>query len=196
MKNIKILLGVFCAVFCAGLVASASDAPPTALQLIKQGDRYVGDQSRDKVLTVYSDKSFGGVTPTIWYVDYYDPDAKFKIVEVQFGADLKLGVKRPWKLFGGKGDLGNLLDLDEIKIDSDNALHIAISQQVFKPLTFKASQMWLEREAGEPVWKVRLWCAQLDNPEATVEVGDVYVSAKDGKVVRADLHLEFLNQQH
>src|SRR5208282_47450 len=127
-------LGMACGLVCA-VVLRANAAEPTALQLIKEGNRFVGEQSKDKVLAIYSDKSLVGLTPGIWYVDYYDPDAKYKIIEVKFGAGLKLDVKRPWKLFGGSGSEDRKLNLKTLKVDSDAAIGIATSQQLLKPLT-------------------------------------------------------------
>ncbi len=182
-------LGAACGFVCATLLR-ANAAEPTALQLIKEGNRFVGEQSKDRVLAIYSDKSLTGLTPSIWYMDYYDPDAKFKILEVKFGAGLKLDVRRPWKLFGGSGSEDRKFDLKTLKVDSDAAIGIATSQQLLKPLTLTATQLWLRRGGDGGGWKVRLWSAKLSDPKASVEIGDVYISSVDGKVVRADLHIE------
>jgi hypothetical protein len=166
----------------------ADAAEPTALQLIKAGDQFLGEQSRDKVLEIHSDKSLVGLTPSVWYVDYFDPDATGSLVEVSFGAGQKLDVKRPFRLFGNKVD--NIFDLKKLKTDSDDALRVATSLQLLKSLTLKNSQMWLERGDDGVVWKVRLWAAKLKNPAASAEIGDVYVSSEDGKVVRAELKVD------
>ena len=163
-------------------------AEPTALKLIKTGDQFVGEQSRDKVLEIHSDKSLVGLTPNVWYVDYFDPDATGRLVEVSFGAGQKLDMKRPFKLFGNKVD--DIFDLKKLKTDSDDALRIATSLQLLKPLTLKNSQIWLERGDDGVVWKVRLWAAKLKNPAASAEIGDVYVSSEDGKVLRAELKVD------
>jgi hypothetical protein len=168
-------------------------AEPTALQLIKVGNQFVGEPSKDKVLEIYSDKSLVGLTPSVWYVDYFDPDATGKLVEVKFGAGLKLDVKRPLKLFGGGGKEGNIFDLKKLKMDSDAALRIATSQQLLKPLTLNNTQMWLSRGDDGVVWKVRIWAAKLKDANFTAEIGDVYISSEDGKIVRADLHVERVN---
>ena len=182
-------LGAAAGIVCATLLRTHA-GEPTAFQLIKEGNRFVGEQSQDKVLAIYSDKSLAGLTPSIWYVDYYDPDARYKIVEVKFGAGLKLDVKRPWKLFGGSGNEGKKLDVKTLKVDSDAAVGIATSQELLKPLTLKATQLWLRRGNDGVAWKVRLWAAKLSDPKASVEIGDIYISPADGKVVRADLHIE------
>jgi hypothetical protein len=165
----------------------ANAAEPTAFQLIKAGDQFVGEPSKDKVLEIYSDKSLVGLTPGVWYVDYFDPDARGKLAEVKFGAGLKLDVKRPSKFFGGRGKEGNILDLKKLKTDSDAALRIATSLELLKPLTLKNTQMWLSRSDEGVFWKVRIWSAKLNDATATAEIGDVYISPEDGKVVRADL---------
>ena len=43
--------------------------------------------------------------------------------------------------------------------------------------------------ADGPVWKVKLWAAKLKNPMHDADIGDVLISAKDGKVVRSNLHI-------
>jgi len=169
-------------------VALASE--PTAFDLIKEGNEYVGKESKDKVVQIRSDKSIGSLTPNIWYIVYYDPDATFKSTEVKFGGGKKMKVTRPMRVIElGTGD-DKALDRSKLKIDSDKAIEIASSEPVLKPLKLKATQLWLERRDGVPVWRVRLWAAKLKNPSQDVDIGEVFVSAEDGKVVRTDLHIE------
>ena len=54
---------------------------------------------------------------------------------------------------------------------------------------WKASEMKLERwsDAHLPVWKVRLWAAKLSNPNKMADIGEVFISADQGKVVKNDL---------
>src|SRR5689334_1272576 len=67
------------------ILTSVKAAEPTALQLAKEGNRYIGEQSKDKVVQIRSEKSIGSLVPNIWFVVYYDPTATFKAVEVKFG---------------------------------------------------------------------------------------------------------------
>src|SRR5258706_1174384 len=85
----------------------AAAAELTALELIKEGSRHVGEDARDKVVQIRSEKSLGTMTPNIWYVVYYDLDATAKATEVKFGAGQKLAVKRPARVFelAGKAHL-------------------------------------------------------------------------------------------
>ncbi len=183
----------FVAVLVLAAAGSAFAAPePTALQLIKEGNKFVGEPSKDKVLEIASDKSIAGLVPTIWTVSYYDPDAKSKVAEVKFGSGLKLEVNRPWKLFGG-GKEDKIFKLDTLKVDSDKALKIATGLQVIAPFTLKNSQISLQRNDDGVNWKVRLWAAKLGKADAIMEIGDVYISPTDGKVVKAELHLDRLN---
>jgi hypothetical protein len=64
----------------------AHGGEPTVFELIKEGNRCVGEQSKDRVLEIRSDKSIGGLVPNIWHIVYYDPDAKSGRAEVKFGA--------------------------------------------------------------------------------------------------------------
>ena len=56
--------GILCAlalVLAAAPRALAKDK--TAFELIREGDRYIGEQSRDKVVQIRSERSAGSLTP-------------------------------------------------------------------------------------------------------------------------------------
>src|SRR5438445_13878260 len=59
----------------AGLIAlvlaqSLRASEPTAFELIKEGNRHVGETAKDKVVQIRSEKSIAGVTPNIWWIVY------------------------------------------------------------------------------------------------------------------------------
>jgi hypothetical protein len=171
------------------VVRIALAGEPTAFDLVKEGNQYVGVQSKDKVVQVRSEKSIGTLIPNLWYVVYYDPDATFKATEVKFGAGKKLKVSRPMRVIErGMGE-DKVLDSSKLKTDSDKAIEIATAEPLLKSLKLLAAQLWLQRADEGPVWKVRLWAAKLKNPMKDVDIGDVYVSTVDGKVIRSDLHI-------
>lgn len=173
--------------FAAGIALAAE---PTAFDLIKEGNQYVGVQSKDKVVQIRSEKSIGTLTPNIWFIVYYDPDATFKAMEVKFGAGKKLKVGRPWRVIErGMGE-DKVLESSKLKTDSDKAIKIACDEPLLKSLKLRATQLWLQRGDEGPVWKVRLWAAKLKNPADDVDIGDVYISAADGKVLRTKLHID------
>ena len=69
---------------------------------------------------------------------------------------------------------------------------------MLKDIKATATQLKLERVGegvlgqngpGEGVWKVRLWAAKLRQPTKDADIGEVWVSALDGKVMKDDLHL-------
>ena len=93
-------LCVLCTSFVTGslLFSTARAGEATAFELIKEGNRYVGEQCKDKIVQIRSEKSVGTLEPNIWYIVYYDPDATLKATEVKFGAGKKLSVKRPMRL--------------------------------------------------------------------------------------------------
>jgi len=159
------------------------------LSLAKEGNRYVGEESKDKVVQIRSEKSIGGTVPSIWYVVYYDPNTTFKAIEVKFGAGKKLDIKRPLRLLEPVRHGQEPLDLSRIKIDSDQALKIALSEQLVEKLKVNASSAKLERSDGLPVWKIRLWAAKLRNPNDQADLGELVLSAEDGKVLKNDLHI-------
>jgi hypothetical protein len=168
-------------------VAVAADS--TAFQLAKEGNRYVSDEAKDKIVQIRSDKSVGSMTPIIWYVVYFDQDAKFRATEVKFGAGKKLEVTRPMRMFERISRDYKALDPKILKIDSDKALETATKDPLLEKLTLKASQLWLDRGEEGPTWRVRLWAARLANPNAQADIGQIFISAEDGKVLRRDLHI-------
>lgn len=163
-------------------------ADPQALELIKLGDQYVGVQSKDKVVQIRSEKSIASLTPDIWYVVYYDPDATFRAVEVKFGAGKKLDVSRPGRVLERFSDDKNPLDAAKLIIDSDRAVKIAAAQPLLQNLTLKATQLWLEHGDLGPQWRVKLWAAKLKNPNEDADIGKVILSAADGSILKIDLH--------
>ena len=181
------LLGALC--FCVFGARVATGAEPTAFDLIKEGNRFIGEQSKDKLLEFRSDKSIAGMTPNIWYLVYFDPDAKSKRAELKFGAGRQMGVKRNWRPFGGGGSVDNLLDLKKLKFDSDKAIKVATAEPLLAKLSLKATQLWLENSGVTPVWRVRLWAAKLSKPDATADIGEIFISAETGEVVKSELHI-------
>ena len=181
-------MAVFSFLTSAFLAVSAFAGDLTAFDLIKEGNRHVGEDAKDKVVQIRSEKSVGTLTPNIWYVVYYDPDATFKATEVKFGGGKKMDVKRPTRVFetitGEKA-----FDLDKLKIDSPKALKVAQEDSLLENLKLTNTQMWLEKRDGEPVWKVKFWAQKLRKPDQTVDIGDIFVSAETGKVVKSDLKI-------
>jgi len=180
------------ALLALGLVPClAATKEMTAYELVKEGNRYVGEQSKDKLVQIRSEKSIGGLSPTIWYVVFYDTTASMKATEVKFGAGKMLDVKRPFRLLepASGGDIP--LDKAKLKIDSDEAIKIATKEPLLEKLTLTATALKLERTRdGSPVWKVRVWAAKLRNPNRDVDIGEVHISATDGKVVKNDLQIK------
>ena len=161
----------------------------TAFQLIKEGNRHVGEEAKDRVVQIRSEKSLGSLTPNIWYVVYYDPDASTKAVEVKFGSGVKLEVKRQFRLFELAGSAHHPLDKEKFKTDSDKAIKIATSEPMLNNLKVLATRLTLERWEEIPVWKVRLWAAKLRNPNKDVDIGEVIIAAETGKVLRNELKI-------
>jgi hypothetical protein len=161
----------------------------SAYDLIKEGNRYVGEQSKDKVVQIRSEKSIGGLTPTVWFVVYYDTTASMKATEVKFGAGRMLDVKRPFRLIEMAGE--NVpIDRAKMKTDSAEAIKVATKEPLLEKLTLTATQLKLDREKdGSVVWKVKIWASKLRNASRDVNIGEVHVSAEDGKVIKSDLHI-------
>jgi hypothetical protein len=181
------------------LTQTARAAEPTAFDLIKEGNRYVGEQAKDKVVQIRSQKSVGTLIPNIWFVVYYDSTAALKAVEVKFAAGKMVDVKRPLRLLEPVTGGDVPLDRDKLKVDSDKAVSTATKEPLLSNVKITATQLKVERVgegvlgtagAGEPVWKVKLWAAKLRDPSREADIGEVWVSATDGKVLKTDLHIE------
>src|SRR6266404_3576067 len=203
MKNKSTLL--YRALMVSALVGSAWQsraADVTAFDLIKQGNRYVGEQAKDKVVQIRSEKSVGTLTPIIWYVVFYDTTATLKSVEVKFAAGKMQDVKRPFRLLEPVTGGDTPLDREKLKIDSDEAIKTALKEPVLANIKVTSTQLKLEKVGegvlgrsgvGEAVWKVKLWANKLRDASHDAEIGEVWISAADGKVLKSDLHIDRLD---
>jgi len=189
---------LFAVVAILGLALAARAAEATAFELAKEANRYVGEQAKDKIVQIRSEKSVGSVNPNIWYVVLYDPTATLKAVQVRFGAGKMLDVKRPMRLLEPVTGGDAPLDKAKLKVDSDHAIKTALKEPLLQNLKVTATQLNLERVgegvlgisgAGEAVWKVKLWAAKLREPSRDADIGEVWLSANDGKVLKSDLHI-------
>ena len=70
----------------------------------------------------------------------------------------------------------------------DKAIEIDKKEPLVKNLKLTNAELKLERGEGDlPVWKVKLWAAKIRRPSDTVNIGEIYISADEGKVVKNDL---------
>lgn len=162
----------------------------TGLELIKEANRYVGEEAKDQVVQLRSEKSLGTLTPNIWFVVYYDKNATFKTAEVKMGAGKKLDVKHPMRQPFAYINYKNVLDLKKITVDSDKAIKIATSEPLLSNLNVRATQLWLDRKDTTPIWRVRLFAAKLRNASKDADIGEIHINAEDGTVIERDLHIK------
>lgn len=181
----KRLLGIFLSSLCV----FAGDKDPTAFDLMKEGNRYVGEQAKDRVVQIRSERSVGSLSPKIWYVVFYDPTATMKSVEVKFAAGKMVDVKRPFRLMERMSDASKPMDKEKLKIDSDQATEIALKEPILEDIKVKSVEAKLENSDLGPVWKLRLWAEKLVKSNETANIGSVIVSADDGKVIESDIKL-------
>lgn len=190
MKMTIRILGCWLAMLVLGTAAAVAADEKTAFELIKEGNRHVGEDAKDKVVQIRSEKSLGSLTPNIWYVVYYDIDASTKATQVKFGGGVKLEVKRQFRLFELAGKAHLPLDREKLKTDSDKAIAVATAEPMLKNLKILATRLTLERWEDAPTWRVRLWAAKLRNPSKDVDIGEVLISAETGKVMKNDLKID------
>lgn len=180
---------LFAALVLLGVFPSVA-AEPTALELIKEANRHVGEDVKDKVVQIRSEKSIASLTPNIWYVVFYDKDARFKTAEVKLGAGKKLDVKHPMRQPFAYMNYKNVMDVKTLKVDSDEAVRIATKEPLLGNLTIRATQLSLERKDDTPIWRVRLWAQRLRDPNKDADIGQVHISALDGSVIENDLNIK------
>jgi hypothetical protein len=178
----------------------AAHAESTAFQLIKEGNRYVGEQAKDKVVQIRSEKSVGGsLTPNVWYVVFYDSTATLNATEVKFRSGKMLEVSRPLRLLEPVTGGNQPLDRQKMKVDSDAVIKLAQKEPTVQNLKLLAVKLKLEAEgggvfgqsgAGQPLWKVELWAGKRMQPSRDVEIGELWYSASDGKQLKNDLHVD------
>lgn len=187
--KLSLLKSTMTAALLAGAaISNASAGEPTAFQLFTEGNKYLGEQSKGKVVQARSEKSIAGLVPNVWRIVYYDPDTTFKAQEIKFGAGKKLDQSRPWRMIETvTGD--KVLPAEKLKVDSDEAIKIATKEPLLEKLKLLATQLWLDRGEENPTWKVRIWAEKLRSPGHDADIGDVYIDAKTGKVIRTDLHI-------
>jgi hypothetical protein len=184
----KVKKGVILGAVLGLAISRMALAEPTALELIKKGDDYVGVQSKDRIVQIYSDKSVANLEPNIWHVVYYDPSVFSKTVEVRFEAGQQAGIEHAMHPFQLPAKPEQVLDLPKITVDSDRAVHIAASQPLLKGLNLRYSKVSLQRGDSGPEWKVELWSAKISDPSKDANVGTVRISAADGSIVESNLH--------
>ena len=171
------------------LTSPLSAAEPTAYELIEKGNEYVGKDAAGKVNQIRSERSTGSLVPSVWYIVYFDSDASAKATEVKFASGQKVSVRRPFRLFERIGGNYGPMPNDKLKIDSDKALEIVKGLDELKEVTLKASEMKLERypESDSPAWRIDLWAARTKDPSKLVGIGEVFLSAFDGEVLKENL---------
>ncbi len=171
-------------------VACVAQADPTALQLVKKGDQFVGVQAKDKILQIWAEKSAASVDPNIWHVVYFDTGASGNNTDVKFGAGEEMGISHPFHPFFSEPKLRDVIDLAKVHVDSDRALQIASEQPLLKGLKLRYSQMKLAYTDDGVTWTLDLWSARVNDPTKDAGVGTVVISADTGAVLKSDLHPE------
>jgi hypothetical protein len=184
---------LFAALLLGASTLLAADNDPTAFDLMKEGNRYVGEQAKDKIVQVRSERSVGSLSPKVWYVVFYDPTASMKAVEVKFAAGKMVDVKRPFRLVERISDGTKPMDKDKLKIDSDKAIDLALKEPILEDIKVKSVEAKLENSDLGPVWRLRLWAQKLTKENAVSDIGKIVISAEDGKVMENDIKLSRLD---
>ena len=181
----KLLFGLILSSWCV----FAADKDPTAFDLMKEGNRYVGEQAKDRVVQIRSEKSAGSLNPKVWYVVFHDPTATMKAVEVKFAAGKMIDVKRPFRLVELVGDASKPMDKEKLKVDSDEAIQKALKEPILSDIKVKSVEAKLQNSDVGPTWKLKLWAEKLTKSTETASIGTITVTADDGKVIESDIHL-------
>jgi hypothetical protein len=187
MKARLVCILAYLVLACRAMAQNSPATNTTAFALVKLGDKFIAAQARDKITAIYSEKSSGRLAPGTWFVDYYDSTTAFKVTEVKFAGGKVVEIKQPKRVLdsfvGAKQ-----LEWRKTKIDSDRALAIALKEPALAKVDLRATQYWLQRTPVGSTWKIRFWIARLGRPDETTEVGDLYISSKNGEILKNDLH--------
>jgi hypothetical protein len=189
----ELIMKLFAGLFLSALTLFAADKDATAFELMKEGNRYVGEQAKDRVVQVRSERSVGSLTPKVWFVVFNDPTAAMKAVEVKFAAGKMVDVKRPFRLVERISDASRPMDKDKLKIDSDKAIETALKEAILEDVKVKSVEAKLENSNTGPVWTLKLWAQKLDKANETANIGKIVLTADDGKVIESDIHLDRLD---
>lgn len=190
LQNLVVAFGIMTLAACVPGDAQQPPSEPSAFWLMKEGNKYVGDQAKDKVVQIRAEKSIGTTTPNIWYVVYYDPTAALKAVEVKFGAGKMLTVQRPLRLLEPIIGQSEPLNRAKLKVDSDAVIKTALKEPLLAKLKVVATAPKLENSETGPVWRVKLWAQKLNDKTADVDIGQVVISPESGEVLKTDLHID------
>jgi len=153
----------------------------TVFAMVTEGDRFIPQPARDKVVSIHSEKSSGAMVPDIWYVDYFDSTVPFKTTEVKFTAGQISRITHPTHVSGWFTGT-RPLDWKKVKIDSDRALALALKDPDLKKLDLQATQFWLERTPTGSTWKIRFWA------KWPAGITDKYVSSRTGEILKTEGH--------
>jgi hypothetical protein len=171
----------------AGPGQSLAAAGMTAFDLVKEGDKVVAPEAKDKITQIRSEKSTANLVPDIWHTDYFDTTAAFKITEVTFVSGKVTEITRPKHFFSAFSGTKQL-EWRKLKVNSDRALAIALKEPTLQKLHVQATQFWLDWGKFGSTWKIRFWAFRQSKPDQIVEIGDLYLSTKTGEIFKNDLH--------
>ena len=119
-----------------------------------------------------------------WRIVYYDPKATYKTVEVRFEGGEMVRVHEPTRLLG-VFNTPKPLDFEKLKVESDQALRIALALPSVQELSVRSVELELERGyAGAPVWNVRLFGGITAESPTETSLGYATIFADDGRVLK------------
>jgi tetratricopeptide (TPR) repeat protein len=165
------------------------EGSPTALDLVAEANKLVGPQSQDKIVQIRSKKSATSLAPSTWILVLYDVQADWGAKEVIFEVGKPPAVNIPTRILELFSSDKNPFDRELIKIDSDVAIKSILDDPKLKNISVKATELSLQHgDKDTPIWKIRVWALKRRDPRHDTEIGEVWISATDGKVIRSDLH--------
>ena len=171
-------------------IETTNEAPvlskATALQLLQKGNSHVSARSKNRVLEMISARAPVEEVPQNWRIIYYDDKVTYDAVEVRFERGEMARVYEPSRLLSVfTSGASKILDLKKVKIDSDRAIQIAVSEASAETLTAKTVELKLERGyGGLPVWNVKLYGTVPWKTGGESSLGYVILLAEDGKVLK------------
>jgi hypothetical protein len=107
-------------------------------------------------------------------------------VEVQFEDGLMARIYEPTRLLEFLTPQSQQpIELDKLKIDSNDALRIALGLPSVRDIAPRTVEFGLDKGyGGLPVWRVRLYGALSPDRSEDIALGYALIAADDGKVLK------------
>lgn len=193
----KFLLASLAALAISSSVAFAADAI-SALDAVKIADKELNKEAKDRVISIFGEKSSDGVFPDKWQIIFFDPYAK------QDGRMIEITSGRVTAIKDGYTELGDfrlaaykpeeIINLSRVKVDSSKLADILKTSTALKDTHISNLEISLvkpDKDNVSPVWKLVVYASNNMTGKSD-KVGTATISAENGQILNLDINLKRL----